>query len=244
MSNQGSLLCFLQEEVKMHYQLSILIPIDQTQIKCKTNSNIKTNHKSQVKLQRVRIWITEGNESFSKANPLRKNIKRGHIFHTQGPRNIRQASPIKSPSNTQTQVNQNSYNPNPNNQFRTLNKEPVRASYAKTNNVIHLKPNTNTKPQEDFILPDDCYFINEKREDLPFDPVELSKLKLIKKNAIKNLERRIQNIKKSTSGDVSQNQIDKYNQELSNLDSKIADVNKRIESMKTLKQKRPSQGYF
>jgi predicted nucleic acid-binding Zn-ribbon protein len=74
--------------------------------------------------------------------------------------------------------------------------------------------------------------------------VELSKLKLIKQNAIKNLEKRIQNIKNKTSGNNTANQIDKYNNEIASLDSKILNINQRIDSMKKMKQKRPSQGEF
>ena len=96
----------------------------------------------------------------------------------------KRAAPVKV--NHQSELQNNSRLSNNNSPFRATSTGPTRSVYSNQNQIRNSIPKNSVKVAEDFSLPDDCFFINEKREDLPFDPVELSKLKLIKQKAIKN----------------------------------------------------------
>ena len=157
-------------------------------------------------------------DSLNKINPLNTNINKGNFLNSGRKQNI-----IRNTQNQQRIVQ-------------------TRKSKVKINPAVHFRPNsigikkqsvntqksipasTHSKIQEDLSLPDDCFFINEKREDLPFDPVELSKLKLIKQKAIQNLNRTINTIRARSNETNGENQISKYNAEIADLDLSLIHI--------------------
>lgn len=95
---------------------------------------------------------------------------------------------------------------------------------------------------ENLQLPPNCFFVNETREELPVDPLELSKLKLIKQAALKNLNSEIRRIKQQSKGHQSKNEVESYKREIANLDVKLKDLSKRLQTMRELEKKNPNEG--
>lgn len=96
--------------------------------------------------------------------------------------------------------------------------------------------------EENLKLPHNCFFINETRDELPTDPVELSKLKLIKQKAYRNLEQEIRRVKRQAQSQGSQNEIENCKREIANLDQKLKNLSQRLQSMRDLEKKKPNQG--
>lgn len=103
---------------------------------------------------------------------------------------------------------------------------------------VSIQKTTN----ENLSLPEDCFFINERKEDLPSDPVELSKLKLIKQRAIINFTNLIQQTKAKSSETSGEDQIANYNAQIADLDQKIDEINQRIKEIQNMKNKNPNEG--
>lgn len=76
-------------------------------------------------------------------------------------------------------------------------------------------------------LPATCYFKNEKRGELPSDPVKLVKLKLMKQKTEANLKKEV-----SRLGDLNKSRTDR---------SQLFRMKKRIESLERTKAKNEMQ---
>lgn len=124
----------------------------------------------------------------------------------------------------------------------------IQKGVAKLNSSIQSKKQmtpakrTQMHMQIDKTLPEDCFFLDEKREDLPSDPVELCKIKLIKENAISNLKRHIRKLRSQASANNTEKDIQDFNRQIDVLDSKIADLDQRIAKLKELKKQDPKDG--
>ena len=121
-------------------------------------------------------------------------------------------------------------------------KNGPNASFSRQNSVISSNSKSVTRPQDHQSLPEDCFFINEKRDELPSDAVELAKLKLIKQRAIKNLKRTIKEIKDQSAKNNPEGQIVSLNTQIAELDSKIRNLDQRLKTLEELKKQKPSEG--
>ena len=196
--------------------------------------NIKINPRIRAIESQVRFLIL-GNESFSKPNPLKTNIQKGYHL------NLNQNNIIRNPHGNQAiiQKRQSQIKQNPHSNYRATSVGLGNKSLMSQQSVpVSIKKKTH----ENLSLPEDCFFINEKREDLPSDPVELSKLKLIKQKAIQNLTNTIIQIQERSKQVSGEDQIEHYNAQIADLDQKIIETNQRIEEMKNMKNKNPNEG--
>jgi hypothetical protein len=95
-------------------------------------------------------------------------------------------------------------------------------------------------------LPSNCYFRNEKRSELPHDPVKLIKLKIMKSKTEKNLISEIDRLADQNRSRTNKNKIPRMKQTLSGLEKTILEkqayLNKIRNQYKNVSQKNVNTG--
>lgn len=122
---------------------------------------------------------------------------------------------------------------NPNTPTTVLSSSTKPVSTTTLNLSSRMAPTPNSKEYQVFEenLPPNCFFKNETRESLPRDPVKLIKLKLMKKQTAKNLEKELKNLADQNRATGNQNNVSRLNKSLSNINQLIIEKRAKIRGM-------------